>query len=354
MFDPIQRDYVQNDKDSVAVDAKNNHIVGKAQVMTNVQIVLVGVIQLLVQLGFLVMSARLVSSLDTEEGIDWVEWVAFGITVGGTVLQLWQKASDAVVTNRHLPELKRIAYGRHKTFDNTTAPVTDEQVKEFMSEFGTTQESGMHDAIGQPSVVREINLHQCNKITDEALATIAEGGPYINSLKLAGCSQVTDAGLAQLAQGCHLISLLNLGNCSQVTDDGLAMLAKGCDQLTNLALGNCAKVSDTTLETLAVGCKLMSSLNLWGCKYVTDAGLAKLAGGCRQLTMLILGGCDKITDAGLETLAKGCPQLNYLNLRHCIQITDTGLATLVDGCGDHQSSTPQANLSTPVKISRAY
>ena len=90
------------------------------------------------------------------------------------------------------------------------------------------------------------------------------------SLETASPSRVSDLGVRHIAESLYSGTLreLNLTNCQKLSDISLLRLAPACPSLSHLSLAYCHHISDTGVELLCQ-LPLLFSLDLTGCS-LTD------------------------------------------------------------------------------------
>ena len=196
-----------------------------------------------------------------------------------------------------------------------------------------TMDPGVEDAnlakLQQLPSLRELNLWECDSITDEGIAHIA-ALTQLTTLEL-GYVQITDAGLAKLA------ALENLRQLDiRETETSVAAALKLVAELPKLnVLADWGKVEgatrlvfqpETTDAQLADLKHLpaLESLTLWRCDQLTDDAMAHVV-GCENLKQLNIGATN-IGDAGIAEL-KGLENLERLVLANT-SITDASLENI--------------------------
>ena len=189
-----------------------------------------------------------------------------------------------------------------------------------------------------PASLTQLDLSDCNRITDAGLAHLKklplqrltlmrlnisnDGLAHLQAmplqqLDLSGCEHITDTGVAHLAH--HLLQQLDLSWCGRITDKGLAYLQKMPLQRLNLLRSNITDAGLAYLQAMP-----LQELHVSKGNQITDAGLRHLQD--MPLQRLYLQGGAQITDAGLACLAK--LPLESLHLTGCVRITSAGLAHL--------------------------
>lgn len=186
--------------------------------------------------------------------------------------------------------------------------------------------------------VTDINLHDCNKITDTAVDHIMKRAGKITSLNVAGCCNLTDKAcsfvvedpVAYARRGMSLISL-NLGYCLNITDTGVAHLAASLTRLRYVNFAGCVQLTDEGVLTLASTCTRLQEIVLAQCKQLTDKSLCYLA-DFLWVEDLDISHCSKISDDGVEIVALEFVGLQRLILSWCSRLTERVLDVLSTYC----------------------
>ncbi|CAM9948128.1 unnamed protein product, partial [Hapterophycus canaliculatus] len=186
--------------------------------------------------------------------------------------------------------------------------------------------------------ITDINLHDCNNLTDAAVDHIMKRACRIRTLNLAGCCYLTDMSCAFIAQdpltgsrrGDSLTSL-NLGYCLNITDRGVASLVKSLRGIRHINLAGCVQLTDDGVFTLVSMCTRLQELVLAQCKLLTDRSLCYLA-DFLWVEDLDVSFCSKITDDGIEVLALEFAGLRRISLKRCVRLTERTLDVLSMYC----------------------
>ena len=140
------------------------------------------------------------------------------------------------------------------------------------------------------SLLRELSISDCEKITDLSLLELARLGPKLRYLSAAKCHRLTDLGVTAIAKHCYKLRYLNIRGCEAVSDVSLQALATNCSKLQSLDIGKCE---------------------------VTDAGLEVVSRHIPALRKLPVRGCEMVSDRGVESVAQHCHNLHLLNIQDC-------------------------------------
>ncbi|RHY31140.1 hypothetical protein DYB32_004121 [Aphanomyces invadans] len=184
---------------------------------------------------------------------------------------------------------------------------------------------------GCSATLTKLNLAHCHKLNDFCLALLGRCRKLL-WLSLKGCAHVTSAGAPLSATtrkqrddsdvDSSLLTYLNLKNCVRVDDTAMAELAQACLDLEVLNLRGVPHVTDTGLTALAKRCTILRSLKVSGCRNpafygrpdVGDHGLRALSKLCRHLKVLDLAGAPRVTTLGIAAIAATCSKLEKITL----------------------------------------
>lgn len=184
----------------------------------------------------------------------------------------------------------------------------------------------------------DLNLHDCNRLTDTAVDHIMKRACSIGSLNLAGCCNLTDAACSFIVhdsvtrsrRGASLTSL-NLGYCLNITDQGVALLAESLTRLQYVNFAGCVQLTDGGVFTLVSTCTRLQEIVLAQCKQITDKSLCHLA-DFLWIEVLDVSHCNKISDDGVEVIALEFAGLHRISLTRCSRLTDRTLDVLSMYC----------------------
>uniref|UniRef100_A0A8C2QPE6 F-box and leucine-rich repeat protein 13 n=1 Tax=Cricetulus griseus TaxID=10029 RepID=A0A8C2QPE6_CRIGR len=203
-------------------------------------------------------------------------------------------------------------------------------------------------AVSHCKNLQELNVSDCQSLTDESMRHISEGCPgvlYLNlsnttitnrtmrllpryfpnlqNLNLAYCRKFTDKGLQylNLGNGCHKLIYLDLSGCTQV-------LVEKCLQISTVVFIGSPHISDCAFKALT-SCNL-KKIRFEGNKRITDACFKYIDKNYPGINHIYMVDCKTLTDSSLKSLSV-LKQLTVLNLTNCIRISDAGLRQFLDG-----------------------
>ncbi|XP_073151371.1 DNA repair protein rhp7-like [Henckelia pumila] len=186
--------------------------------------------------------------------------------------------------------------------------VTDEFVSELINSCGHS--------------IKELDLANCQELTDCALKTIGSKCVDLCSLNISYLHNLTDMGMEHLANGCK--SMLQLKLCRNgFSDEAIASFLESCGgSLTKLSLNNVRKIGSNTAFSLAKYSRKLLSLDLSWCRGITDESLGLIVDSCPSLKLLKLFGCKQITRVFLYGHSNPVVQIVGLNLTPILKNVD--------------------------------
>lgn len=184
----------------------------------------------------------------------------------------------------------------------------------------------------------DLNLHDCNKLTDTSVDHIMKRACDISTLNLAGCCKITDMAcsfivqdpVAGIRRGASLTSL-NLGYCLNITDKGVSLLVTSLTRLRYANLAGCVQLTDKGVLTLVSTCTRLQEIVISQCKKITDKSLCYLA-DFLWVEILDISYCNKISDDGIEVIALEFAGLQKIGLTRCYRLTERTLDILSMYC----------------------
>lgn len=212
--------------------------------------------------------------------------------------------------------------------------------------------------------VTDINLRDCNKLTDSAVDHIMKRACRIRTLNLAGCWNLTDMTCSFIVEdpvalsrrGSSLTSL-NLGYCHDITGDGVARLVTSLTKLRYINFAGCIRLTDEGVFTLVSTCTRLQEVVLSQCKQLTDKSLCYLA-DFLWVEHLDMSHCSKISDDGIEVIALEFAGLRSIILKRCVRLTERTLDVLSMYCSHLKQvdlqNVPNCSVGAVERFKRAY
>ena len=184
------------------------------------------------------------------------------------------------------------------------------------------------------SDIKEIDLTACSGVTDTGLGKLMEKCGDLHPDKVVSDTNVKgDAFLASVSQHHKYLEEIDLAGCSAVSDSGLAELIQKCPELRPDRITSDKKGDEFLLQVAKKHHSDLASIDLASCKSVGDGGLAELIKSCHKLHPdHILS--DVKGDEFLHAVGKHQPNITSIDVARCQAVTDAGLAKLVSRCSN--------------------
>ncbi|KAI0089322.1 RNI-like protein [Irpex rosettiformis] len=157
-----------------------------------------------------------------------------------------------------------------------------------------------------------LDLTQCRKITDIAVAGIVIHAPRLQHIHLAGCSLLTNAALERLCSLTTHLESLTIAHAEKITDPAIVDLVRSCPRLEVVDVSYCPLLSDLSILELAI-LPHLRRLSLASLPRVTDISLLFLAEHGVCLTHLQIAHCEQIALSTVHVLLRRLQRLVYLS-----------------------------------------
>lgn len=179
--------------------------------------------------------------------------------------------------------------------------------------------------------ILEIDLQQCNLISNGPISSLLSNGECLRELRLAGCDLVDDNAFLSLPPGRKFehLRILDLTACHRLTDHAVVKIVDAAPRLRNLVLAKCRWITDVAVYAISKLGKNLHYVHLGHCGQVTDEGVKKLVTNCNRIRYIDLGCCALLTDASVRRLAN-LPKLKRIGLVKCASITDESVFALAE------------------------
>jgi Leucine Rich repeat len=163
---------------------------------------------------------------------------------------------------------------------------------------------------------------------------LADGCPLLEEVTFL-FQRLTDDALQSIAANCSGLRSIRLNHCVKISDTGVSALS-ACRSLELITLDYCS-ITDASLLALA-NVRGLRSVNVNNCLAITDIGVRALVRRCALLHIEIQYNTN-ITNASLFSIAKHCPNIIHLNVGYCTKITDEGIEPLLRSAPTMQLNT---------------
>lgn len=179
--------------------------------------------------------------------------------------------------------------------------------------------------------ILEIDLQQCNLITNGPISSLLSKGECLRELRLAGCDLVDDNAFLSLptTRSFDHLRILDLTACHRLTDNAVVKIVEAAPRLRNLVLAKCRWITDVSVFAISRLGKNLHYVHLGHCGQITDDGVKKLVTNCNRIRYIDLGCCTNLTDQSVRRLAN-LPKLKRIGLVKCANITDESVFALAE------------------------
>ncbi|KAF8711323.1 hypothetical protein HU200_029351 [Digitaria exilis] len=161
---------------------------------------------------------------------------------------------------------------------------------------------------GCSSMLCYLEAESCMLSTDGLLDVVSGGGlEYLNLHKLGSSTGLDGLGSLAFAKS---LRILNLRMCRYLTDDSVAAIASGCPFLEEWNLSVCPGVHLPGWSAIRLYCNKLRVLHVNRCRNICEQSLLLLCDGCPRLEVLHINGCIKITHSGLALFTISRPDVN--------------------------------------------
>lgn len=132
--------------------------------------------------------------------------------------------------------------------------------------------------------LENLNLGTCKGISNSGVVALATRCTALKDLSLGG-TRVADAAVSAVAMNCPLLEDLNLWDCDGVTDESIITLVERCPKINYLQLQG-TSITCAALVALAAGECPLHDLGIEGCSHVSDAGVIAMVPKWRTIERL--------------------------------------------------------------------
>lgn len=184
-------------------------------------------------------------------------------------------------------------------------------------------------AIAEHAGMQHLELGWCILVHSHELAQLIRKLPQLAHFGLCGGYQLTNHVLEAFASPnlkLRVLRVLALRHCDKLTDHAVAIVAQHCKQLVELDLSGCSGLREVTRWP-----PLLQNVTLSRCRGIHDWSVLSLISCCKEtLAELNLEFCERLTDIIALPLAKQCARLQRLNVFQCTNMSARGIRRLED------------------------
>ncbi|KAI9282198.1 hypothetical protein BY458DRAFT_168221 [Sporodiniella umbellata] len=177
--------------------------------------------------------------------------------------------------------------------------------------------------------LKRLDMYICDYFMDSTIQTFIKLGAFslLTELSLAGCNRITDCAIIGVANCCKDLQHLDLRACGQVSDNSICEIAKNCHNLQHLNVGRVRDREKITIRSIGMIAEhtKVTVLGLAGCD-MTDKCLALLAKHRgKYLERISVNNCHRLSNKTLKVYVTQCPKLSVFEMKECHFINDWGL-----------------------------
>lgn len=181
--------------------------------------------------------------------------------------------------------------------------------------------------------LEKLDIYICDHLADISVQNfILNNNHTLTYLSLAGCNRITDDAVLSVARNCPNLEHLDLRACGLISDISIQSIAMHCPNLHHLNVGRVRDRERITIQSISLIAKKtkVAVLGLAGCDMTDECliSLAKCRG--RGLERISVNNCYRITNKSVQAYVKYCPNLSVFEMKECHWIDDwSSVAELV-------------------------
>ncbi|KAI8987641.1 hypothetical protein BDF20DRAFT_904650 [Mycotypha africana] len=181
--------------------------------------------------------------------------------------------------------------------------------------------------------LEKLDIYICDHLADSSVHTfITYNHNSLTFLSLAGCNRITDEAIISVAHHCPKLMHLDLRACGLISDVSIKAIATHCPNLFHLNVGRVRDREKITMASINLVAQQtqVGVLGLAGCD-ITDECLILLAQARNKgLERISVNNCYRITNRSLRAYVTYCPNLSVFEMKECHRINDwSAVAELV-------------------------
>ena len=221
------------------------------------------------------------------------------------------------ITDRGLLQIFKVCGKTIRSMDLSNTDITGESLVEYS---------------GTLACLENLNLTECNKITDEGLEQIFKiCSKTLRSLGL-HYTHITGESLVEYSGTLACLEELGLSECEKITDEGLLQIFKVCGTtLRSLYLDSTYVTGESLVEYSGTLACLENLNGIY--TQINDTGLLQIFKVCGTTLRSLDLRNTYITGESLVEFSGTLACLENLDLSNCVRITDEGLLQIFKVCG---------------------
>lgn len=175
--------------------------------------------------------------------------------------------------------------------------------------------------------LEKLDIYICDHLSDSSIQMLIRHNNFgLTYLSLAGCNRITDEAVLSIADYCPKLEHLDLRACGLISDVSIKAIAENCPRLHHLNVGRVRDREKITMQSINLIAQKtqVAVLGLAGCD-MTDECLILLAKSRGAgLERISVNNCYRITNKTVQAYVKYCPNLSVFEMKECHWISDWG------------------------------
>ncbi|KAL1973791.1 hypothetical protein VTN31DRAFT_5351 [Thermomyces dupontii] len=142
--------------------------------------------------------------------------------------------------------------------------VTDESLKVLVQGKDPEIDVLTDRPIVPPRKLKHLDLHQCGRLTDAGVSSLAHNVPELQALQLSQCTELTDTGIVRVVRTTPQLVHLDMEDLDKVTNTVLQELAQSpcAERLEHLNISFCENISDHGMRPVLRSCPRLRSIDM--------------------------------------------------------------------------------------------
>ncbi|KAL9537448.1 hypothetical protein MBANPS3_011764 [Mucor bainieri] len=175
------------------------------------------------------------------------------------------------------------------------------------------------------NAVRSITLRKIkDKSINEPLQQIGQHTYKLERLDIYICDHLSDSSIYTfITHNSQSLTYLSLAGCNKITDDAVLSVAQHCPKLEHLDLRACGLISDVSIQSVAENCPNLHHLNVGRVRDREKITMQSINLIAQKTKVAVLGlaGCD-MTDESVRAYVDYCPNLSVFEMKECHWVDD--------------------------------
>ncbi|KAI7884115.1 uncharacterized protein EV154DRAFT_574694 [Mucor mucedo] len=230
-----------------------------------------------------------------------------------------------VISNSHINHKHTISH--HSQYANAIRSIALRKIKD------KTINEPLQQISRHSQKLEKLDIYICDHLADSSVHNFITNNHHsLTYLSLAGCNRITDDAVLSVAKNCPKLEHLDLRACGLISDISIQAIAMNCPDLHHLNVGRVRDREKITMQSIRLVAEntKVAVLGLAGCDMTDECliALAKCRG--RGLERISVNNCYRITNKSVQAYVKYCPNLSVFEMKECHWIDDwSSVAELV-------------------------